>query len=388
MRRIAIAVLVLSLPSTASLDAQVRGANVAGIWDRYTFDAGLSIEGLGELQEISQYSVPFTIQTALGARAALVISGGYSRVELVTQTGATTRDLVIDGPTDLEARVSVDVVPGRVTLFATGAVPTGTETVEGDVLPVVNVLVADVLSFSTRNLGTGGSAGLGIGAAVPAGNLDFGFAGSYTRFGSFNPVAGQPTELDPGGELRLRAGIEGPLGLRTYLRVAGIFSRKSDDFIDGQSSSTVGNRISAYVSLDQSIGRGTLTLYAFDAFRDAPQIEFTALGPAALPRGNLVAGGAQAAIPLSGDITLIPRAEMRRSDQAVEAGSTDLEKLGTSTRIGADLTFDLGPRAALVVEGEGLFGDVQSGVFTPLAPVSADVGVSGFRFGVHLSVRR
>lgn len=390
MRTIAIVACVasLSIPQVSLRAQTTSSANVAGVWDRYSFDAGLMVEGLGELSTVSQFSVPFTVGMPLGSRASVLFSGGYTRVELTSENAGNVNQLVVDGPTDVEARFSVEVVPDRLTLFATGALPTGNETVEVAALPLLNVLVADVLSFSTRSLGTGGSGGVGLAAAVPMNRMALGVAGSYTQFGSFAPVAGQPEQLNPGGELRLRAGIQGPIALRTQLRIAAIFSRKSSDEIGSVSMSRVGNRLSGYISLDQAIGRSTITLYAFDAFRDAPQIEFTPLGPAALPRGNLLAGGAQATIALGARTNLIPRAELRRSDQATEPDSDELTKLGTSARFGVDLAVRMSPRASLVLEGEGLFGSVREGVFSPLAPVAASVGVTGFRLGTHLSIKR
>ena len=62
-------------------------------------------------------------------------------------------------------------------------------------------------------------------------------------------------------------------------------------------------------------------------------------------------------------------------------GTGSMESAGSTIRIGADLRQPLSPRFALVLEANGLFGDVgdRNGGL---------VSVSGFRGGLHLEVRR
>ncbi len=61
-------------------------------------------------------------------------------------------------------------------------------------------------------------------------------------------------------------------------------------------------------------------------------------------------------------------------------GDGSLEPAGSTFRIGADLRQPLSPRFALVLEANGLFGDV--GTFE-----GTEIGVSGFRGGIHLEIR-
>jgi hypothetical protein len=58
-----------------------------------------------------------------------------------------------------------------------------------------------------------------------------------------------------------------------------------------------------------------------------------------------------------------------------------MESAGSTIRLGADLRQPLSPRFALVLEANGLFGDVgdtEGGL----------VNVNGFRGGIHLEYRR
>jgi hypothetical protein len=205
--------------------------------------------------------------------------------------------------------------------------------------------------------------------------MALGLAGTYTRFGEFEPLVGlQP--MKPGGEFRLRGGLEGALGDNTYLRTAAIFARRASDQFDGEELSGVGNRFGGYLTIDQGIGSSSLSLYVFDLFRSDPQIGESVFGNP-LPRGNLFALGSRLTIPVGGEARLIPRLEWRRSDRAQEPTSSTLEELGNALRAGADLTFALTDGTTLALQGDGLFGSVEGG--------GADV--TGYRLGVSLTVR-
>jgi hypothetical protein len=249
--------------------------------------------------------------------------------------------------------------------------------------PILAALSSQVIGFSTTSLGTGGAGGGGFAAALPMGEMALGLSGSYTQPLAYAPVVGQDAEWKPGGELRVRAGIEGPVGQRSYLRLAGVFAKRQKDQIDGVDQGTVGNRIHGYVAVNTGIGSGTLTLYGFDSYRSAPQLESTPVGQVVLPKGNLLALGAKAAIPVARETRLMPRVEYRRFAEASREGdgAGSMEGAGSTIRIGADLRQPISPRFALVLEANGLFGDIGD-------YEGGEVGVSGFRGGIHLEVRR
>jgi hypothetical protein len=196
----------------------------------------------------------------------------------------------------------------------------------------------------------------------------------------YDPVQGQGDRLRPGGEIRLRGGIEGAVGPRTYLRVAGIFARRQKDEINEATLNGVGNRYVGYVSLNQAVGRSSVTVYGFDVFRSDPQIEPTATGAALLPRGNLLAAGAQFALGVAPSTRVTPRVEFRTSRSAPDATVTDLQRLGSSFRFGIDLRHRVNRNVALVVQGGGLIGDVVQAGTT--------VDFRGYRAGLHLEVTR
>ncbi|MGD8321935.1 MAG: hypothetical protein PVJ02_15915 [Gemmatimonadota bacterium] len=361
----------------AGVRSQVR-VESAVLYERYDFAEGFAIGGTPEISSISQMSVPFTVAFPLGDRATLTASGGLVRVEVTPAAGSDAIESV-SGPTDTELRLEVQLVPDRLLLVGTGALPSGQGSLDVQQTAVLTVLVRDVLGFSTRSLGSGGHYGGGLAGAVEAGDMAVGFAGTYTQFGSYEPVTGTGRQLEPAGELRLRAGLEGPVGEEGYLRLAGIFSRRGQDRINGEAVVESSNRFAAYLSYNGRVGKGTLLAYAYDLYRAGARFE----GAALLPKANLVAAGLEVTLPVARSTRVLPRIEIRRSNQAVGTGDT-LEKLGTSIRFGADLRQRLSERAALVIEASGLTGSMVS----DLEASTADVGLSGFRAGVRLEVTR
>jgi hypothetical protein len=363
----AFAVLTVLLPEVAAAQTRV---DVSGLWESYSFDGPIPY------LDVSELSIPVSASVALGSIGELAVSTAYVRVALSLEESGSAVEHVLSGVADTEARLTLELVPDRLVLLTTAAIPTGIESLQGGQQDVLNVLVTDVLGFYTQRLGSGGSVGGGLAGAVQAGSMALGFAGSYTRFGGYQPLVGGQ-EVKPGGELRVRAGLEGPVADNTYLRVAAILGIRENDRLDGQDLPGLGDRIGGYLSIDQGVGSSTLSLYAFDLFRSDPQIGESAFGNP-LPRGNLIAAGARLTIPISTQGRLTPRLEWRRSDRAPDPESGTLEELGSALRFGADVRAGLGPGVDLILQGDGLVGSVEGGL--------ADV--SGYRVGVTLAVSR
>lgn len=376
MKRSAV-VWIGALLLPAGLFAQTRtDVNSAVLFERYQFDPGLDYES------VSQLSVPVTFTTSLGRLGLLTLSSGFTKIDLTGADGGA--DQSVSGIVDTEARIVFQVVPDRFSLLMTAVAPTGIEALDLDEGAILTALSSQVIGFSTTSLGTGGAGGFGFAGALPLGEMALGVAGSYTHAVAYAPVLGQEGEWKPGGELRVRAGLEGPVGPQTYLRVAGILASRGKDQIDGEDQGGVGNRFHLYGALNHGIGSGALTVYAFNSYRSAPQIETTAAGAVRIPKGNLLALGARVALPVTRVTRLIPRFEFRNLSEAPrdDVGDGGLEAAGTTFRVGTDLRHPLNRRVALVVQGEALFGNVVS-------PTSGeDVGVNGFKAGLHLEVRR
>ncbi len=371
---LALLMIVLS-PEEARSQARVSGA---ALFESYDFDGGFAIGGTPQVAGVSQLSFPFTVTTPLGRWADLTVAGGFTRVEL-TPSGGTDRIEPVSGLTDTELRLAVQLIPGRLLVIANGAAATGQESLASEQAAILTLLVRDVMGFSTRSLGSGGHFGGGLAGAVQAGNLALGLAGTYTQFGTYEPVAGTSRRLEPAGELRLRAGLEGPVGSGAYLRLAGIFARRGEDRINGEAVVRSSSRFATYFSIDGRVGSARVLAYAYDLYRAGARLE----GAALLPRANSIAGGLEITVPLARYTTVLPRVEYRRTDQA-QSDRDMLERLGSTLRLGLDLRQRLAGTASLVVEANGLVGTLVG----ELDSASSGVGVSGYRIGARLEIGR
>ena len=369
-----VAIGVLTAAPVALTGQQQMEVRTSALFESYSFDAGLPFE------KISEFTIPVTITYQLGKLGNVALSSGYASVSLTSSDPTRLANQTVSGALDTEARLTLNVVPGRLVALMTGAFPTGTKTVESEELSILGVISSDVIGFSTSSLGTGGNLGGGFAGAVPFGRMAVGFGATFSKPLEYRPVLGQVDDLRPGSDFRLRTGIEGPIARRTYVRVTGIYARRAKDQINGSSQNGVGNRFIGYASVNHGLGSSALTLYAFDVYRGDPQIEQTAAGAAILPKGNLIGLGAQLSIPLGFRTSVVPQLEFRNSAAAPDTVTTSLQRLGRSLRVGVDFRRPVTERLALVLHADGLTGSVRLS--------GSDVGITGLRASARMELVR
>ncbi len=146
---------------------------VSTLFESYSFDAGLPFK------KISEFTVPVSITYQLGRFGNVTLSSGYATVSLTSSDPTQLADQTLSGVLDTEARLSVNVVPGRLVALFTGSVPTGVKTVAFEELSILGAIASDVIGFSTSNFGTGGSVGGGFAGAVPLGRMAIGFGATF-----------------------------------------------------------------------------------------------------------------------------------------------------------------------------------------------------------------
>lgn len=351
----------------AQLRTTVRAQTIV---ESYAFDPGLGYS------KVVEFAVPVGIDLAFGRRVNVTLSSGY--VSLEVQPDADFAG--VHGMIDTQARIGINLIPGRLITVITGSVPTGIK-VDRDQAAVLGPIASDVIGFAIPGLGSGGSVGGGLIGALPVGRYAVGLGATYSYGFTYRPFQNDDVELVPGSELRARLGIEGPLARTTYLRVATVFSSRARDEFAGAVQPGIGQRVVGYAELVQGLGRMQLTLYGFDVYRGKPAVEGTLVGPAVLPKGNLIAAGFRHLIPVTRQFSVAPRAEWRMSTQADEATGSGLKKAGSSLRIGFDARQTFSPGATLSLFGSGLFGSIRPGG-------GADVPLSGWRAGLMFSVAR
>lgn len=353
--------VVVILSGTEAAGQQRATVRGGAIFERYTFGAGLGFDA------IDQVTIPVVVSIPLGARAGVTLASGWARVEMGLEGGGSR---VLSGILDTEARVSVTLVRDRLRLLLSGSAPTGIGSVAEDDVVLLGPLSNDLLAFASPTLGTGGAVGIGLAGALPAGAASVGYAVNVRLPLSYEPVLGTDDEVRAGNELRLRLGVERPVGRRAFFRAAGIASIRQRDRLNGAPVNAVGNRFAGYGSLDVPLAGAVGTVWASGLYRSDPTLESTAVGAAFVPRGTLLAAGARLVVGLGPRTRLEPHLEYRTAAAAPDAAGLELEELGDVVRFGARLRRSLGG-AWLVAEGEGLTGSVRSGL--------VDADTRGFR---------
>ncbi len=376
--RLGCSALLLTAVMVGTTDAQQRmRARTALLYESYSVDSGLAYS------DVSELTIPVTVDIPLGRGMTVTLSSGYASAAFTSALPEALGDQSVSGMLDTQARLSYNVIPGRLILLVTGTIPSGRKTLEESQLFLLGPLSSDIIGFSAATLGTGGSFGGGFAGALPLGRWALGIGGTYRQALSYLPVRDQDDKLKPGSELRVRLGVEGPLARRTYLRFAGIFAARAKDQLAGVTQNGIGNRTIAYFALSQGLGGGgaSLTLYSFNVFRSDPQIiGGTDEDAALLPRGNLFALGGQFGFGLGRSTRVVPRVEYRVSALASAGDLNDktLRRAGSTFRFGADLRQQLSRRLAAVLSGSGVTGTVvQAG---------ADLGLNGYRMGLTLEL--
>ncbi len=353
------------------LEAQklINDVHAAVFAERYSFEEGLSFGRL------SQFTAPIGIDLPLSRWGALAVSTAYVYTKVESAVDGLP-DEELKGLADTDLRLSINMLPGRLMLLLGGVIPTGIETVDPRELSLLGAITSDIIGVTTNELGTGGKAALGVVGAFPVGKFALGLGVTADNSFAYQPVSDTTARLKPGNQLKIRAGFEGPLARRTYLRFAGLVAVRGSDEVDGSAVNTVGNRITGYLSLNQAIGSTSLIFYGFDIYRADPHLEPTALGSAYLPPGNLWAAGLRWDIPVATVWSLAPRAEFRNSHLApLDDPDAPLRLAGRSLRAGADFGRRLGRSFSLVLQADGITGFVvQEGT---------RIGLSGFRVALH-----
>jgi hypothetical protein len=371
MRLAAAGVVALSLAlCNAGAEAQQQiGVHTAGFVESYKFDEGL------EFKRLTQFTVPLGFDLRLGRWGNLAVSSRWVYTQLESRT-SPDQDEKITGLTDTDFRLSFNLIPSRLMLVAGGVVPTGVETVDPRELTVLGAISSDIIGLISNEMGTGGRVAMGFVGAFPVGKYALGLGATVDNSFSYQPVSDTTAQLKPGNQVRVRAGFEGPLGPRSYLRFAGVYSWKSKDKINNDPVNSIGNRITGYLSVNQGVGSSALIFYGFDVYRADPQLEPTAVGSAVLPAGNLLAVGFRCEIPFARVWSVTPRAEFRNSHLVpFEDPDGPMKLAGRSLRGGVDLGRRFSRRLSFVLQGDGLTGFVvQEG---------SRVDVVGFRVGLH-----
>ncbi|MGH7751341.1 MAG: hypothetical protein ACREN5_00865, partial [Gemmatimonadales bacterium] len=314
----------------------------------YSFGSGLAFD------RVTQITLPASVVHRFSPRLTVDVSTAFATASVRTAGGSS---LSISGLVDTDVRAVLSIVPSRLLFTLVTTLPTGRTSVADTVVPLFGVLATDLLDFSMPSFGSGGAVTGGLASAFRLGSdWALGAAASYRYTLNYSPVAGSG-QLEPGDELRLRVGLEGPLGGGTYLRSALVVTASGGDTLTGSQSSITGDRLLGYAAMSLPFGRSVASFYAFDMYRMRPRgFNTTYKNAVQVPRGNVMVLGARLDRPLSPTMRLSPALEFR--NEVVGSGNS-FQTLGSLFRFGADLRWRVAASATVVFQGQLAFGSVQ-----------------------------
>jgi hypothetical protein len=330
---------------TAAAQAPGTVARTGVFFESYSFGSGLAFDRLSEM------TIPITVVQRLGNRVTVDVGTAYARASVGQTNGKTIEH---SGFTDTDVRAAVAVVPGRLIFTVVGSLPTGASAVPDTTIPLFGATGTDLLGFTTPGFGSGGGLSAGFASAFRLGqNWAVGTGASYRYAASYTPVQ-DGDELAPGGEARLRVGMEGPFGGGKYFRGAFVYTTSgANEFATGVQS-LLGDRALTYGAVTLPLGRSSLGIYAWDMRRFSPRNPDTSA--IVVPRGNVLAVGVRLDRPLSPKVTLSPLLEFRHE---LTGPGAKMELLGYLVRTGTDLRFRASEQATFVVQAHLAVGTIQ-----------------------------
>lgn len=330
---------------TAAAQAPGTVARTGVFFESYRFGSGLAFDRLSEM------TIPVTVVQRFGSHVTVDVGTAYASASVGQANGRTIEHA---GFTDTDVRAAVAVVPGRLIFTVVGSLPTGASAVPDTTIPLFGATGTDLLGFTTAGFGSGGGLSAGFASAFRLGqNWAVGTGASYRYAASYTPVAGGD-ELAPGGEARLRVGMEGPFGGGKYFRGAFVYTTSGANEFDTGVRSLLGDRALTYGAVTLPLGRSSLGIYAWDMRRLSPRNpDMSAI---VVPRGNVLAVGIRLDRPLSPKVTLSPLLEFRHE---LTGPGAKMELLGYLVRTGTDLRFRASEQATFVVQAHLAVGTIQ-----------------------------
>jgi hypothetical protein len=353
------ATLLLALPG--SLLAQ-RALFTGVEYRSLSFDPGLGTSS------VSQLVVPIGVLIPLGPRLTVDIG---TRFATSSRTNEGDTSFTLSGLTDLQARAVYQVVPNYVMFTASTNVPTGKVELTTDELSVAGIIASDLLPFPVSSYGNGFNVTTGLAVAVPVAGFAMGLGGGYRYSGEYTPLADTNISYRPGGEVKLRIGVDRVVG-QGRVSLGFTYSNFSKDEFGGSEAFSPGKRFISQASASIPMGNLTFSLYVWNLRRTAGLVEINGDTTAAQ---NVLTLGAGAALSIGRNL-LRPFIEYRRHTEGRPDAPETLEAAGTLLSVGLRYQMALSERSSLLPSFRFDTGNIATG--------GGDVGYSGFNAAISL----
>lgn len=307
---------------------------------------------------ITQTTMPIVLLLPISERFGMDVSTAFA-TSGVSVAGLTTSR--ISGLTDTQVRGNLSLRENLLVTFGLN-LPTGQYLIGAGQQEAAGQIGNDFLNYAVSSMGNGLSMTGGVAYARPIGAWNLGLGSSVRRSAAFAAFAVEEAEyrFTPADELRLRLGVDRPLG-EGQVALGLDFSSFGDDIADTTAVST-GDRLTASASLSFPVGGVNAFVSAWNLIR----LEGEQVGGIAPPENvlNLSSG---VSLEWAG-ILLQPTVETR-------LWSVDGTRAGN--------LFNLGLRARVGIGSLGVYPSVgiSSGTLFDLTDGS-ETSLSGFRGSV------
>lgn len=284
-------------------------------------------QGIG-LSHASQTVIRLFGGIPVGRRVFVDVGSNLAITQLEASDG--TR-VTLSGLTDTQVRASYTVGRDRVVTSLLFNLPTGTEQVSSEQLPLVRSIAQNFLPFPVSSYGSGAGVTGALSLAQTLGQWGLGLAGSVRYLASYSPFADVNDTYAPGLESRLRLGVRRPLG-RSMSVVGGVTASTfgADEFSGVQNYAyRPGNRLVVETALSRQFGRSTGRLFGWGFFRAAGDSSGTSVLKA---REHIWYGGTNWTVPISGRLSFDPGVDAR-SWRAADGARGELAALTVSARV-------------------------------------------------------
>jgi hypothetical protein len=294
-------------------------------------------------------------------------------VDVGTRFGQAKRDdegggsATLSGLTDVQARAVVQIVPDRIVFTVAANLPTGKSKLTGEEVAVAGVIASDFLPFPISSFGNGTSVTSGLALAVPVAGWAIGLAGSYRVSGSYTPLTDTSLSYKPGGEMRMRFGLDRIVG-QGRVSLGFTYSSFATDEFAGLEAFSPGNRYISQATVSFPAGNVGLSFYAWDLYRSAGEIP---INGTTTEKQNVMTFGGSASFQV-GRSQLRPMVEYRRHTM----GLNTLESAGSLISAGARFAMPMGQRFTLTPGFRFDTGSIANG--------GGDIGFTGFSASVGL----
>lgn len=258
----------IKLSSLALLAAAALPLGAQGVSDGSVIAAPQFVSykiGSGAAKTVTELAIPFAVILPFGARFTVDVSSSYANVQVKTAGSSATSS--INGLTDTQIRGNLTLLDNT-GVFTLGVnLPTGQYLVPSAQQEAAGQIGSNFLLYPVSSMGNGLGATGGLAFAMPAGDWNIGFGGSVRHSTVFDAyqVGSTALRFQPGDEIRLRVGLDRPIGDGRFA-MGVTYSKFGNDAANDTTFGT-GDRALAQASLSFPVATGDLQVSAWNLYR-------------------------------------------------------------------------------------------------------------------------